>query len=1019
MKKIVLLFGVCSILWHIQFNVYGEDSTVQKLQELEKAGIERVLVEAYASSPWEMVQSIPLRDIDVMTWKDDGYIVSLKTPYKGKKKWVYKEPDYIRSASGKLNEGPVEEVYNPFEQIGIDVLMKEVENIDGTVTVAIIDSGIDRSLEIFNNRLVDGYDYVNDDDEPEDAHGHGTSVAGIIARGTPEQVKLMPIRVLGKDGKGSDYAIAKAIYYAINNDAKVINLSLAGIGRSDHLNRAMNKALEKGIIIVAGAGNDCIDTKHVYPAGKKEIIVVSAVDTQGEISLFSNYGDSIDIAAPGEEIDALADGYKEKGTSLAAPFITAIGAMLAIVDDRLDTKRLEGYLQIYSDDMGLAMKDKAYGYGKVNFRNYFLDSTLQIIAYNEYLEPYGSSYIKLYSDTGNRTLYIHIDGREAYTYTIQEKGYYTVTYDVTLAKGEHLVEIYLDENQVSKPVANYTLDVRDYNLVFEVYNQRGELSTDYTLRLSGGLDNEELVYLGDENMDGYFRNGRYYMTLDIEALFEEYDYILALCEPVDINNDGHKVPIYCKKILTTGRKAFRPDFVQTVYYDAANYANIYMQVNDGLTNQYQWVGLSMSKGQQQILLDQGEHRVFIAADQGNYLYTLQNDYYLILNNEDLREVIVDTSNLRERSMELLTNVAYMDTKPIPFDSYDSFQHLDKVGPVRYNPNRYRFYASVSQGEEGLELYRDIDLIENDRVKITFGEYLTNEYVVHYNEPKKQVMVRIHDDLKNRYILFTDRLKLMLRNEKTGKAYEGRLSYEDRYQGVELYEIYDFKYEEIPDGSYVLETVLEGDYIMPVIFNNQSVKVRDGMFYETQFNKPPKVNKVPHMFSIEPYHTFELNLKEVFSSDEPLFYTVDQGYIIEDTLYFEGNAKGLFTFNIGAYDFKHSVVKYTCQVLVKDDIIFKKLLEEEMKDHTDSSLQELLFRTYKVPNEDDESLEDDGGLTVDQEEQPVMNNAGDGIEAVEGLQTDYRKQPNRYVIITGVCLTGVLIIFGVYRIRKRR
>ncbi len=171
----------------------------------------------------------------------------------------------------------------------------------------------------------------------------------------------MPIRALNDEGTGHDSTIAKAIRYAVDEGAQVINLSLAGMGYSKHLDEAMNDALEQNVILIAGAGNDCIDTKYVYPAGKDNIIVVGAVNQNDNVSLFSNYGDSIDIAAPGEQIDALLDGYLEDGTSFAAPYVSAIAAMMLLVNPDVNTHVMEELLSIYSDDVGLDMKDKAYG----------------------------------------------------------------------------------------------------------------------------------------------------------------------------------------------------------------------------------------------------------------------------------------------------------------------------------------------------------------------------------------------------------------------------------------------------------------------------------------------------------------------------------------------------------------------------------------------------------------------------------------------------------------------------------
>lgn len=953
LRKVNLLIGLCSLLFVMQIQVYGKDhKQYDFIETLKKAGVDRILVYPKDSHRrWEEVMSIPVDDVAWISDHGENSILKLKHPLGQTDLFIYKEPDYIRQAT-KAIQSQEEELNDAYERTGVNALKEKLKGLEGEITIAVIDSGIDDSIPLFKDRLVAGYDFVEEDEEPQDGDGHGTSVAGIIANSTMANIKIMPIRALNDEGTGHDSTIAKAIRYAVDEGAQVINLSLAGMGYSKHLDEAMNHALEQNVIIIAGAGNDCIDTKYVYPAGKDNIIVVGAVNQNDNVSLFSNYGDTIDIAAPGEQIDALLDGYLEDGTSFAAPYVSAIAAMMLLVNPDVNTHVMEELLSIYSDDVGLDMKDKAYGHGIVNFKNFAMDESFTIISRKKVIEPYASGYLKIYSSEGERQVHIKIDGRDAYEYAIESEGYVTITFDIDLPVGKHQVDIYLEEAGKSKKVDTYNIEVRDYNLVFEVYNERYELSTDYTLRLSGGIDNEEIMYLGDDKQQGYFKNGRYYMTLDMPSLMKEYDYLLAVCEPVDMNNDGHNVPIYCKKILTTGQKSFEPIAVQTIYYDEASYATVYMQVNDGLKNQYQWVGFTISHGQQELLVDYGEHRVFISANNGSYLYTLQNDYYLLLDEEDLKEVVVDTSNITNRNIELLTNVAYMDTVPVSYDSYNAFDHLDDVEPVLFNPNRYRFYASLSSDEEGLSLYKDIDLMNHEQAKVTFGNELTNEFVFHYFNKNRQVLVKIMDDYKNRYTVYSQRLKLILENTLTGNTYEGNMSYDNTYQGIERYEIYDFRYDDVPDGYYKLKLILEGEFIIPTAFKEEEVIVKNGVFYKNARRRAPKLNRVQHLFSIEPYHTFELNLEEVFSSNNDLFYVVDQGYVIGDTLYFEGNERGVFTFNVTAHNFKDQSTTFTFQLIVNDDILFNDSLEEEESADTENSLLDILFRTYEEPNSED-------------------------------------------------------------------
>lgn len=206
------------------------------------------------------------------------------------------------------------------------------------ITVAVIDTGVCMSHEDLDGRVLDnGYDFVDNDDDPEDVFGHGCSVAGIIAAnidngigiaGFAPNVSILPIRVLGPNGSGSMADVAAGIVYAADNGADIINLSLGSFVGSQTEKDAIDYAVGKGVTVIASAGNSG-GSLPGYPARYDNVVAVGAIDPDGSRSSFSNKGG--DIWAPGRDVHTiyLNNGYKAlNGTSFSAPYVSAMAAVL-------------------------------------------------------------------------------------------------------------------------------------------------------------------------------------------------------------------------------------------------------------------------------------------------------------------------------------------------------------------------------------------------------------------------------------------------------------------------------------------------------------------------------------------------------------------------------------------------------------------------------------------------------------------------------------------------------------------
>ncbi|MFK9090245.1 S8 family serine peptidase [Bacillus salipaludis] len=244
------------------------------------------------------------------------------------------------------------------------------------VTVAVIDGSVDISHPDLKNRIVSPYDIARGTPSLNYPDEHGTHVAGIIAAGIDNglggagvapKVNIMPINVfIGDYGDTSD--LIAGIDYAINHHAQIINMSLGDYEYSYLLDRAIQNAYRNGIIIVSAAGNEGVSNPS-YPAAYDNVISVSATDRNNRYSNFSNYGSTIDIAAPGELIYSTIPGGSYaymSGTSMASPVVAGVAALVLSQNPDLSAKQVVDSLLYSADDLGPTGWDDKYGYGLVN-----------------------------------------------------------------------------------------------------------------------------------------------------------------------------------------------------------------------------------------------------------------------------------------------------------------------------------------------------------------------------------------------------------------------------------------------------------------------------------------------------------------------------------------------------------------------------------------------------------------------------------------------------------------------------
>lgn len=251
-----------------------------------------------------------------------------------------------------------------------------------TVKVAIVDTGVDYNHPDLKNRVLTelGYNFIDKNNDVMDDNWHGTHVAGIIAAEMnnnqgitgivgPLDVKIIPVKVLDKNGQGDSPIIAEGIKYAVDKGADIINISIGFKVKDTYIEEAVNYAKQKGVLVVAAAGNDNSNCDSYSPAGDKGVFTVSAVDNSYNKASFSNYGSTVMVAAPGVDIiSTVPDNSYEyrNGTSMAAPTVVGIAAMLKAENPKLTPDEIEKILISSSNDIMAKGKDDYSGYGFVN-----------------------------------------------------------------------------------------------------------------------------------------------------------------------------------------------------------------------------------------------------------------------------------------------------------------------------------------------------------------------------------------------------------------------------------------------------------------------------------------------------------------------------------------------------------------------------------------------------------------------------------------------------------------------------
>lgn len=235
------------------------------------------------------------------------------------------------------------------------------------VTVAVIDTGCDLTHEDIKDNLIDGINIIDKKSEPQDDNGHGTHVSATIAAinngigmvGVAPKAKIMPIKALDGQGSGSNKNVAEGIVWAVDHGADIVTMSLGSEYPSIHIEKAINYARDKNVVMFCAAGNSGIESGIQYPAKYPHTISIGAIDKNLSLCDFSCCGEELDFLAPGEDIISAVPGNSYAsmtGTSMATPFAVGCAALLLSYAKKIKFASLENMLKSNNDYIAVFAK---------------------------------------------------------------------------------------------------------------------------------------------------------------------------------------------------------------------------------------------------------------------------------------------------------------------------------------------------------------------------------------------------------------------------------------------------------------------------------------------------------------------------------------------------------------------------------------------------------------------------------------------------------------------------------------
>jgi len=270
----------------------------------------------------------------------------------------------------------------------------DLANENASITIAVVDTGVDLNHPDLKDNLVPGVNLVQPGRAPQDDHGHGTNVAGVVGAvagngigvaGLVWKAKIMPVKAIEADGLGEEHKLGEGIRYAVDNGAKIVLLCVGLHRYSPFLKEVAEYAESKGALLVSATGNKGQSVN--YPAAYPTVLAVGGVDTDKRVIIDSNYGPEVDLVAPWKVYTtALGGKYAEQeGTSMAAPQAAGVAALVWAKYPSMEPYEIRSLLRQTAEDIEHRGWDPYSGYGMLR-----ADRALREAARTDIYEPNGS-----------------------------------------------------------------------------------------------------------------------------------------------------------------------------------------------------------------------------------------------------------------------------------------------------------------------------------------------------------------------------------------------------------------------------------------------------------------------------------------------------------------------------------------------------------------------------------------------------------------------------------------------------
>jgi subtilisin family serine protease len=293
----------------------------------------------------------------VQRWRESPYV-------------EYIHPNHKVQIDAKPND-PSYSLQSYLNQIGAEKAWDQVRG-NRDIIIAVVDTGVDLNHPDLKSNLTSGVNLIHPAKPPQDDHGHGTNVAGVLAAvgnnrlgvaGVLWNAKIMPVKALEEDGSGDEGKLGEGVLYAVDHGAKIVVLSLGLYKYSPFMRDVVEYAEKRGTLLVAAAGNDGQAVK--YPAAYPTVLAVGGVDRNNQVVSHSNYGQEMDVVAPFKVYTtSLGGGYNvNEGTSMAAPQVAAAAAMIWSKYPDMKPYQIRNLIRQTAQDIGSKGWDSRSGYG--------------------------------------------------------------------------------------------------------------------------------------------------------------------------------------------------------------------------------------------------------------------------------------------------------------------------------------------------------------------------------------------------------------------------------------------------------------------------------------------------------------------------------------------------------------------------------------------------------------------------------------------------------------------------------